>query len=320
MAQQTEAKYEQLSTDAKTVLILHNPKAGASDRAKRVDALQCALEKRQLVVHIITDLAELAPRSTQLLAAGELRAVVAAGGDGTVGVVANETPNDTPIAIFPLGTENLFAKYLGYPTDVDEMSTLIAAGRYRRLDAIRLVTPDSTPQLVLVMAGCGFDAEVIHRLHRERQGHITHLAYAKPIFEALRKYDYPPLEVECFDQLNGPVSRRIVAHWAFAFNAPSYAAGLPICPNANPSDGKIDIVTFRGGSSWRGLIHLANVLLRRQRRSRRVENVQASHVRITSKKRVPIQVDGDPSGVLPIELTIVPNRLTLLAPTDERIE
>ena len=41
------------------------------------------------------------------------------------------------------------------------------------------------------MIGCGFDAEVVRRVHLERDGHITRLSYLKPIWESIRSYEYP---------------------------------------------------------------------------------------------------------------------------------
>ncbi len=47
------------------------------------------------------------------------------------------------------------------------------------------------------MVGCGFDAEVVHRLHATRGGHISMWSYSKPIFESIRSYQYPELRAYC---------------------------------------------------------------------------------------------------------------------------
>ena len=59
-----------------------------------------------------TRLRLLAQEAAQLLTAGQLRAVVAAGGDGTIRLIAEQTPPGTPLVVLPLGTENLLARYL----------------------------------------------------------------------------------------------------------------------------------------------------------------------------------------------------------------
>ena len=40
----------------------------------------------------------------------------------------------------------------------------------------------------------------------------------------------------------------------------------------------------------------------------------ASRLRIESDEPVPYQLDGDPGGMLPLDIEIIPQRLTLVAP------
>lgn len=302
-------------TVADQVLVVHNPTAGAGGRARQVNELAAQLSGRRLRPVLVDHLEQLGPLAEAGLHAGELRAVVAAGGDGTAETVANLTPPGTPLVVFPLGTENLLAKYLGITASPEQVVDLIVANQRRQLDVGLVESGEGDRRLFLLMMGCGFDGDVIHRLHKARRGHITHLSYAKPILETIRKYDYPKLRMVCFEVAGRSTSPKFIdAHWAFIFNTPSYAAGLAICPDADPSDGYLDIVTFRGGSFWKGLLHLTNVLLRRQHLSRRVQMVRAKRIRLEADASVPFQIDGDPGGVLPVEITIQPQRLTVLVP------
>ena len=57
---------------------------------------------------------------------GELRGVVAAGGDGTVAEIVNRVPDGVPVTVLPLGTENLLAKYLGIGREVESVGETIA--------------------------------------------------------------------------------------------------------------------------------------------------------------------------------------------------
>jgi len=62
-------------------------------------------------------------------------AVVAAGGDGTVGTVAGVLAGtSTPLGILPLGTLNHLAKDLKIPSDLNEAILTIAAGKTREID------------------------------------------------------------------------------------------------------------------------------------------------------------------------------------------
>ncbi|PHR86705.1 MAG: hypothetical protein COA78_37750 [Blastopirellula sp.] len=99
----------QNSQNADQILLFHNPKAGSSSRKERLDALTRALTDEGFDVLPICDLDQIGPKTTELIEQNRLYCVVSAGGDGTAAAVVNLTPAGTPVAIFPRGTENVFA-------------------------------------------------------------------------------------------------------------------------------------------------------------------------------------------------------------------
>ena len=293
-------------SDSKTVVISMNPGSGATDRRSLVDELAGELKAHGFQVRVQTDIEEVKNSVRELSGGSEpsLQAVVAAGGDGTVSLLANLLPPQTPLAIFPLGTENLLAKYLGLSADPKMVAQSIAHGRTTRLDAGR-----ANGQLFLVMASCGFDADVVHRLHSERTGHIHHWSYAKPIFGAIGQYRYPKIRIYPDGE-----SKAITGKWAFVFNVPRYAMNLPIVVDANPTDGLLDLCTFRGGNLLRGLFYLGAVLLRQHGKWKYARFQRFKRVRIESDEHVPYQLDGDPGGFLPLEIEVIPELLMLMVP------
>ena len=259
---------------------------------------------------IVGDLQRLSDLAAAKLEQGTLRAVVAAGGDGTVSTVAHRTPIGTPIAILPLGTENLLAKYLKIPSDARHVCQMIHEGQVARLDAGR-----ANGRLFLLMVGCGFDAEVVRRVDQVRTGHITHFSYAKPILDSIRSYQYPELRIYSHgSDTNTDATHVVTARWAFVANLPQYARGLGIVPHACGTDGLLDVCAFRRGSLFRGLIYLASIILRSHQSLNDCVNLQAERLRIESDGEVPYQLDGDPGGYLPVEIEVVPERLTVLVP------
>lgn len=297
---------------ASQVLIGVNPRAGASDRRAVIAEFVRCLAQRDYEAALFEDVGQLAAEAQRLLANGELRAVVAAGGDGTIRLMAQSTPVGTPILAMPLGTENLLARYLTLSSDPAELAQVVADGNCVRLDAGL-----ADGRLFTLMAGCGFDADVVHRLHQQRDGHIHHLSYAKPILDAVRTYDYPELRVYCApaDAAEGEdLSIEIAARWVFVVNLPRYARGLSFAPSASGSDGLIDVCTFKEGSLWYGLLYLGGVMLGQHENMSDFQHVQTRRVRIEAAGKATYQLDGDPGGELPVEITCVPQRLTLMVP------
>ncbi len=266
------------------------------------------LKKHGFDVTICESLSEIQTLSHKYADLGCLHCVVAAGGDGTAAAVVNLIPPLTPLALFPLGTENLLARFLCLSSNPVIAAEVIERGAIRKLDAGL-----AGGRLFLVMLGCGFDAEVVAQMHRVRSGHINRWSYAKPIWQAIRNYKYPEIEVECLDE-GEPAVTRFSAAWLFAFNLPRYAANLDFCPQADGNDGSLDLCAFRKGGLFTGLGYLWSLWRGTHQKMRDFRHVRSRRFRLTSSGRVPYQIDGDPGGELPLEIEVLPERLTLIVP------
>lgn len=285
------------------IVLFVNRRAGSGTGRALVADLESLLSQYGYDVHTIPDLDQLRPFVAERKS--EVHAVVAAGGDGTVEAAVNSIDADVPIAIFPLGTENLLAKYLKLEAHPRRLVEMISLGKTIQIDA-----GTANGKLFLVMLSCGFDAEVVRRVHEEREGNITHLAYAKPIIDSILNYDYPNLRAE-WESENG--WEQVDCHWAFAFNMPSYAAGLQIVTEADPSDGELELATFAGGSFWDGLRQFGAVLMGQHHHQPDFQLKRSKRIRLSSDQdQVPYQVDGDPGGYLPVEIEVLPKHLTLI--------
>jgi len=307
-----------LPPEADRVLISVNPKAGRRSAARRVDRLAESLGQRGLHVEIFTDLAEVSAEANRLHNRGKLRALVGVGGDGTAAELTNRTHEGVPVTLLPAGTANLLSKHLGLSGKPERLCQAITEGRLLRLDAGK-----AAGRLFLVMVGCGFDADVVQRVHDHRESnprgaHIGYRSYAKPIVESIRSYGYPEIRVYCDEPCDGAGLGQlspITARWVFVCNLPRYGWGLRIAPDAVATDGLLEVCTFRRGSLFHGLRYVAAVQFGGwHRRMSDCDMRQARRLRITSEERVPYQLDGDPQGVLPLDVEVLPNRLTVVAP------
>ena len=299
----------QIDRHADQVLIALNPKAGAGGRVNLVEGLASCLRDMDFQVETTSDLGHLSRRSHALHDQRRIRAVVAAGGDGTATTLVSHIPAGVPMVGLPLGTENLLAKYMNYTLDPERLAETINRGLTVRLDA-----GSANGRYFSLMVGCGFDADVVRRLHSVRRGNITRLDYAKPIVDTLRSYDYPRLKISyesaCDDKT---VSRaEIEARWAFVVNLPRYAGGLRFAPDAVGTDGLLNVCTFKEGSWWNALRYLGGVVLGQHQGWKDCVTVRARRVRIEAEGDVPYQLDGDPGGTLPVDIEVLAGRLTLL--------
>ena len=102
------------------------------------------------------------------------------------------------------------------------------------------------------------------------------------------------------------------ARWVFVVNLPKYAGGLRLVPDAVGNDGLLDVCLFRRGSLLHGLRYFAGVMLGRHRRWEDFSHVRVRKLRIESDREVPYQLDGDPGGVLPVEISVLPGRVRMV--------
>jgi diacylglycerol kinase (ATP) len=313
----------------KQVLIAANPKSGAGPGGQRVSALREALLSCGFECEVEQSLSQLRQRALTGDAAGQLKAVVSAGGDGTAEALANLLPAHIPLLLFPMGTENLLAKYLGISGDVRQACDILRGGREKSMDV-----GSANGKFFLVMLSCGFDAEVVRQMHATRTGHINRWSYARPICASLRSYRFPRLAwtPQAAEHIAGasasflPSDRRVEEEhrgvaWLFVFNVPRYAAALDFCPQADPTDGLLDVCTFERPGILSGIGYLARLWLGSHQSMRGFSHTRCSRLEIPAPigdngetLDIPFQIDGDPGGVLPLSIETLPDRLKLLVP------
>jgi len=263
-----------------------------------------------------SDLQELAVCSAKWHASGELRCVLACGGDGTAAAVRKHTPLDSTLLLVPMGTENLLGNYVSQSASPEGVRAAVDAGVAVSLDLGRARGDAGEEHHFLSMISAGFDAEVVRLFQQRRRGHITRLSYVQPTLEVIRSYRYPELHVYCGAAPGDAEPLR--CRWVFGFNLPLYARGWKVAPDAVATDGQLDVCTFERGSVgnvgrylwhviWGSHLRLSDARLSRSRRLR-IEAADGSNVAY--------QIDGDFGGMLPVDVDVLDGGLRLLVMPD----
>ena len=296
-----------------TVVISSNPKSGSFSRQELVRSLQNEVQELGFACELHTDLDLMASRCRELARQGELRTVVAAGGDGTASKVASLIPADVPLTLFPTGSENLLAKYFAQQANPKSCANLIQRLRLSPIDSMMV-----NDRYSLLMASIGFDAEVVRRVHQSRRSHVTKLTYWVSIAQSLLRYRWPAMQIEIFDE-NHKLIERVSGGWVFVFNVPRYASGLAIMNDAIEHDGLLDIGIFDHGGLLRNMWYYWNVArgkhpqLKQWRRFRACEiQVEMSDKTKSQTSEVSCQADGDWVCELPVNVRIATSKLQLV--------
>jgi diacylglycerol kinase (ATP) len=288
--------------------IIYNPSAGRSRGEAIASAVQRGLQERGLEAHLQAterpgDAMTIARRLCQ-----QFDTIVAVGGDGTVNEVANGIAGATraaTLAVVPAGTVNVLALELGLPSQVDRACDVIADGKTMHLDLGRVNGRGFT-----LMMGAGLDALTVRNIDLAAKKRYRELAFlgtgAKVGFAA------PPPRF--LVRVHG---QEYAATFFVAGNCRYYAGRLGVTPNADPTDGMLDLLIFTGTTRsglavfWLGVptgLHLRNpnVLYLRAGRAELIPDDE--------REIIWFQTDGELAGRLPAKVEIEPHAIDVLVP------
>lgn len=224
-------------------------------------------------------------------------AVVIGGGDGSIrAVLPAVLKSRLPLAIWPLGTANDFARSLEIE-DEDDCVQALAGWTQRPVDVSEVNGHYFINNVTL-----GLPLEAALRITPElkkRLGVFATVALLPALWAAAK-----PFQVE-FDADGRKERRTIVA--ALIGNG-EYEGGFPI-RYTSLADGKLHAVICNAGSRWALIPILFNVATKRMAQSRRIEIVCAERVSIETAPRKRIGVDGDAVSETPAIVTLHPSAL-----------
>ncbi len=293
-------------TSVMQVTVLVNPKAGLPrDRQRLGERVSGVLPDDQVTVLVPRSEEDLISSARSAAASG-VDLVVAAGGDGTVHHIADAlTGTGSTLGVLPLGSGNGFARALGIGSTLRGAYQVLRGGRDVSLD-VGYVNGEP----FFCVSGLGFDAIVGEEFTRSKvRGLLPYLGIA-----ARESLQYRPVEVSLqFDDMEviAPVFLVTVA------NTSQFGSGAIIAPEADPTDGILDVVMVRSLNALEVVVNSPRLFDGSIRSIPQVEIYRCRAARITRTNRGPLHVDGEPieAGAV-LDYTLKPGALKVRLPHD----
>jgi len=294
---------------AASLRIVHNPAAGDSRQGLFERTLEClrALGCEAEVVRTAgaghaEDLARRAARD----GCGR---VVAAGGDGTVNeVIHGLSGSRVPLAILPLGTANVLAREIGLAPAPEAVAETIAHGIPRPVSLGRVTSAAGRGRYFSLMAGVGFDAQVVAGVDLALKRRLGKGAYIVESLRQLGAFAFPSYRI-VLDGSAHEAGSVVIA------KARYYGGAYSCAPDARLDDAKFHVCLFERPGRL-ATIRYAMALARGTLVGRADYRIlRARRVRVEGPAGDPVQGDGDIVAALPFEAVMVPEALNLVFPS-----
>jgi YegS/Rv2252/BmrU family lipid kinase len=234
--------------------------------------------------------------------------VIAAGGDGTVASVAGGLiQSDMPLGIIPAGTSNTLAQELGIPTDLDAACQLLLEPHTTNtIDAMQV-----GKQFFLLHVSVGLDAIVMRDTGREAKRRFGRLAYIW--IGIARMFGHQPrrFTIVIDGKRHRPRAAQVLIANGGTFGVPQLRWGQHI----RPDDGHLDVCVIHARTLLDYLNILVHMVLRHQKRSRKIRYIPAyEQVIVSSDDELPVQADGEILDQTPVKVHVVPDAVRIVIP------
>jgi diacylglycerol kinase (ATP) len=231
--------------------------------------------------------------------------IVAMGGDGTVHIALQAVAGTSAVlGIVPVGTGNDMAAGFGVPGDPVEAAERIVAGQTRVYDLARLESEREQRWYGGVMAA-GFDAIVNER------GNAMRWPKGPRRYDIAILVELARLKAKRYQLTMDGVAHEIDAVLLAVGNIPCYGGGMRICPDADPTDGKLDVVWAEPVSRSTLIRIKPRVYKGTHIEHPKVKQARVRQIRIDATGIV-CYADGERIAPLPVTVTAVPGALTVL--------
>lgn len=303
--------------------IIANPLAGGGRAVAAASGLARALADAGIPCHVhVPGSREDTINTARINAARGI--VVACGGDGTVhdclqGVMTSDA-TDKQMSIWPVGTGNDIVRGLGLDTAgteelhgafidavLEKSTTPTDVGTIQVIDQ----NPDHTSaepttHYFLGVLSCGFDSDVNERANNMpakvgRARYLLGLARELPIVR-------PRWYAIDSDGEDKSMAAMVVA----IGNGPAYGSGMMICPDADMSDGQLDITVVTNTPKHTFVSVLPKVYSGKHVEHPSVVSWRAKRLRIDAPDSL-VFADGERIGPLPATIDVMPSALRVLA-------
>lgn len=243
------------------------------------------------------------------------------GGDGSIGDAVNgllgggrQAPEGFELLFLPSGTGGDFARVIGMSGWQPSDGTTECSARRIDVGCVELSGHDGEPvtRLFANIASTGASAVIAESVNQTSKK-LGRFGFAVGTLKGLAAWRNRRIRLQVDDAVDREVDFNSVA----VANGRCFGGGMKIAPNSRLDDGLIDVITIgpvgpakfvtQGRRIYKGTHLEMDEFTEDRGREVRIEAVDRVG------ERIPVEVDGEHPGFLPLRATVLPSALNLLA-------
>lgn len=285
--------------------IIVNPTSSSGKGMEAWEEIKTILNRRNVTyeVHMLQNAGEATQIVRGLTADGNEVNILVVGGDGTLNEVLNgiQDFDQTTVSCIQTGSGNDFARNMHLEKNVERaIMHLLEQPEEIALDygEVTVQRDDGAVRTkrFLISSGVGYDANICEEVSRSRlkvvlnKIHLGKLVYVmigvKQIFA--KKTVRAKLYLD-----DKPVMKLPELFFVVGMNHMYEGGGIPFCPDADPTDGRLDVCLVKGMSRLKLLLAVVLVYFKKHLLFKDITNYRCKKMRLVTETPQWIHMDGE---------------------------
>lgn len=235
--------------------------------------------------------------------------VIIGGGDGTLNAaIPGLVETQLPLGILPLGTANDLARTLNIPTTLAEACQIITERKIEQIDVGWV-----NGKYFFNVASIGLSVQITRKLNKDTKQKWGVFAYPIAAIQALRHSR--PFWAELV--LDTGEHRRVKTIQIAVGNGRYYGGGMTVASTATIDDQQLDVYSLNLKHWWQLFAILPAMRSGDQTSWSFVDGFSCREVKVQTRRRLPINTDGEITTQAPAHFRVVPQALKVFVPSVE---
>ena len=224
--------------------------------------------------------------------------LVVVGGDGSVNEVANGIYGraDVEVAVLARGTGWDFVRTYGIPHDLGRATYRAWAGG----DAVTRFAN---------IASTGMSSAIARRANETTKALGGKVSYLWATFAVFAGWNATDLRVSVDDEIRGGRMHDVIVA-----NGRYFGGGMMIAPEADPEDGRFDVLLLGDLTKRDLLLTLPKTYKGKHLPHPKAELLRGANVTVDADEPLPIELDGEQPGTTPVRFEVEPRALRVRVP------